>query len=281
MTLHALPFRLCRFFLPHALADFEFHLAGFLVGIHHDVIAVQNLSVQNLQRQRILDQLLNGALERSSAEVGVVSLSEEQLFGGVGELDRDLTVGKQAAHVFKAQLDNLDQLLFAKRTEDDDVVDPVQKLWPEVSVQRVHHLFAGLLKVFGRAQILSLEVARAKVRRHDQNRILEVDNAALAVGEPPVVHDLEQNIENVRMRLFDFVEKHHRIRMSANLLGELASFFVSNVARRCTDEARHRVLLHIFGHVDAQQGALVVEEELGEGAGKFGLAYTRWTEENE
>ena len=46
----------------HPLADFELHLAGFLVGIDHDVIAVQNFAVENLQRQWILDQLLNRAL---------------------------------------------------------------------------------------------------------------------------------------------------------------------------------------------------------------------------
>src|ERR1700734_3232367 len=43
-----------RLFFSHALAHFELHLAGFLVGIDHDVIAVQNLAVKNLQRQRIL-----------------------------------------------------------------------------------------------------------------------------------------------------------------------------------------------------------------------------------
>jgi hypothetical protein len=31
----------------HAVADFELHLASFLVNIHHDVIAMQNLSIEN------------------------------------------------------------------------------------------------------------------------------------------------------------------------------------------------------------------------------------------
>ena len=53
-----LPLHWNRFFLSHALADFELHLPGFLVGIHDDVIAVQNFAVEDLQCQRILHQLL-------------------------------------------------------------------------------------------------------------------------------------------------------------------------------------------------------------------------------
>ena len=51
-----------RLLFSYALAHFELHLGGFLVGIDHDVIAVQNFTVENLQRQRVLDQLLNRPL---------------------------------------------------------------------------------------------------------------------------------------------------------------------------------------------------------------------------
>ena len=83
------------------------------------------------------------------------------------------------------------------------------------------------------------------------------------------------------MRLLDFVEEHDRVGTAADLLGELAAFFVADVARRRADQARDRMLLHVFGHVDAQQGALVVEEKFGEGAGEFGFADAGWAEENE
>ena len=56
---NCLPLRFRRFFLSHALADLEFHLAGFLVGVDDHVVAMQNLSIENLQGQRILHQLLN------------------------------------------------------------------------------------------------------------------------------------------------------------------------------------------------------------------------------
>ena len=124
------------FFFADTLADFEFHLAGFLVGVDDDVVAVQHFAVENLHGQRILHQLLDRALQRARAEIRIVAFGEEQLFRGVGELERNLAVGQQAAHVFEPQLDDLDQLLFAQRAEDDDVVDAVQELGPEVRVQR-------------------------------------------------------------------------------------------------------------------------------------------------
>ena len=39
------------------------------------------------------------------------------------------------------------------------------------------------------------------------------------------------------MRLLDFVEQHHAVRPAADLLGELAAFFVTDVARRRADQA--------------------------------------------
>ena len=61
---------LCRFFLADALADFELHLAGFLVGVDDHVIAVQDFAVENLQRQWILDQLLDRALQGRAPKFG-------------------------------------------------------------------------------------------------------------------------------------------------------------------------------------------------------------------
>jgi hypothetical protein len=37
----------------------------------------------------------------------------------------------------------------------------------------------------------------------------EIDRAALAVGQAAVVEDLQQHVEDVRVRLLDFVEQDH------------------------------------------------------------------------
>ena len=112
----------------------------------------------------------------------------------------------------------------------------------------------------------------ADVRRHDDDRVLEIDGAALAIGEPAIVEHLQQHVEDVVMGLLDLVEQDHAIGPAANRFGELAPFLEADVAGRGAEQAGHGVLLLIFRHVDADHGLFVVEEELGQGAGQFGFA---------
>lgn len=49
-----------RFLRTDSFAHLELHLA--VLGIHHDVISMQHFAVEDLQRQWILNQLLDGAL---------------------------------------------------------------------------------------------------------------------------------------------------------------------------------------------------------------------------
>ena len=172
-------------------------------------------------------------------------------------------------------------MFLAERAKDDDVVDAVEELGLEMRVQQGLHLLAGFLKLFRRAHLIGLQITGAEVRGHDDDRVLEIDDAAFAVGQSAVVHHLQEHVEDVGMSFFNFVEEHDCIRTAANLLGELAAFFVADVSRRRADQARDRVFLHVFGHVDAQQSVLVVEQKFGEGACQLRLAHAGWAEEDE
>ena len=81
---------------------------------------------------------------------------------------------------------------------------------------------------------------RADVAGHDDDRVLEVDRAALAVGQAPVVEDLQQHVEHVRVRLLDLVEQDHLVRPPADRLGQLAALVVADVAGRRADQAATR-----------------------------------------
>jgi hypothetical protein len=50
-------------------------------------------------------------------------------------------------------------------------------------------------------------LAGAEVRRHHDHRVGEVDRAALAVGQPPVVHQLQQHVPDLGVGLLDLVEQ--------------------------------------------------------------------------
>ena len=119
------------------------------------------------------------------------------------------------------------------------------------------------------------------VRRHDHDHVLEVDRPALAVCQPPIVQQLEQDVQHLRMRLLDLVEQDDRVGAPADGFGQLASLVISNVSGRRADHPRDRVLLLILRHVDPNHGLLVVEEELGERARQLGLADAGRPEEDE
>jgi hypothetical protein len=81
----------------------------------------------------------------------------------------------------------------------------------------------------------------------------------VAVGEPAIVKNLQQNVKYVGMRFLDLIEEHHQIRPAPHRLGELPTFFLTYIARRSADQARHRMALLVFRHIDAHHILLVVE----------------------
>ncbi len=126
-----------------------------------------------------------------------------------------------------------------------------------------------------------LDLCRADVRGHDQDGVLEVHCPPLAVGEAAVIEQLKQNVEHVAVCFFDLVEENYRVGLSANRFGELPTLFVADVSGRRADQPRHRMPLHVLGHVDSNQRVLVVEEELRERLGRLGLSDPRRSEEDE
>ncbi len=117
------------------------------------------------------------------------------------------------------------------------------------------------------------DIAGTKVGGHDDHSVLEVHHSALGVGQSAVFQNLQQRVEEVRVGLLHFIEQDHGERTPADLLGQLASFFVADIARRCTEETRNRVLLGVLGHVQRDEGVLFTEQELCKGLGELGLAH--------
>jgi hypothetical protein len=64
------------------------------------------------------------------------------------------------------------------------------------------------------------DVSRSEVRRHDEDGVLEVDDASVVVRQMSLVQDLEKNVEDIRVGLLDFVEKHDGIGTPPHGLGE-------------------------------------------------------------
>ena len=101
-------------------------------------------------------------------------------------------------------------LLAPQAMEQQDIVDAVQELGPEMRAHHGHDLRPDRAHVF--AGILVAQIVGTEVRGHDDERVAEIHRAALAVGQAPVVEHLEQHVEHIRVGLLDFVEQHDLIR---------------------------------------------------------------------
>ena len=246
------------------------------------MVAFEQVAAHDLFGDAVDHLALDEALERTGAEHRVVAVDGQRLHGRRGNVERDATVVQALAHVGQLQLhDGLD-VADRQGVERDDVIDTVEELGAERGSQRLVdgalHGFLGVLVAVLRE--LADELA-ADVARHDDDRVLEADHAALTVGQATVVEHLQQHVEHVGVRLLYLVEQHHAVGTTAHGLGELAALVIADVAGRRADEALHAELLHILGHVDAHHGALAVEQVLGQRLGELGLAHAGRSQEQE
>ena len=221
------------------------------------------------------------AFERPGAVDGVVPLAGDVFAGGIGEVEGDAALGETAAQLSEEQVHDLLDLVQRERLEENDLVDPVEEFGPEMAAEFGHHRFAGLLRDLPLGIEPLHEERGADIGGHDDQGVLEVDRAALAVGESPIVEDLEEGVEDVGVGLLDFVEQNHAVGAAADGFGQLAAFLVANVAGRGPDQAGYGVFLHVFGHVDPHHGVLAVEERGGESPGQLRLAHAGGAEEEE
>jgi hypothetical protein len=94
-------------------------------------------------------------------------------------------------------------------------------------------------------------VAGPGIGRHDQDDIAEIDRFAMMVGQAAIIHHLQQDVEQVRMRLFDFVEQQHAMRVLIDRIGQQSALIETDITRRRADQAADAVPLHIFAHVES------------------------------
>ena len=114
-----------------------------------------------------------------------------------------------------------------------------------------HRFFTRVfLRHVAKADSLCRHHRCAGIGGHDQHDIAEIDCLAVVVGQTTIIHHLQQDVEQVRVRLFDFVQEQHAMRVLVDRIGQQAALVIADIARRGTDQARHTVALHIFGHVE-------------------------------
>ena len=109
----------------------------------------------------------------------------------------------------------------------------------------------------------------------------EVHRAALGIGESAVIEHLEQQVEHLGVGLLHLIEQHHGIGPAPHRLGELAALLVAHIAGRGPHQAGHGIALHVFAHVETDQGLFLVKQGARQGLRQLGFTDSRRTQKQE
>src|ERR1035437_4134620 len=145
-------------------------------------------------------------------------------------LEGNAFMSKSLHYFFNLRIDNFSESFLRKRIKDNNIVETIEKFRTEVLSKRFHNLLfrffiPGYFSCIGTTETEMCELvdeSPADITREHHNRVLEIYFATLTISEVSRIEDLQKNIEDFRMCLLNFVEKHHRVRTMTNALGECA-----------------------------------------------------------
>src|SRR5690625_110172 len=220
-------------------------------------VARAEAASQDLLCQRIFDSTLNNAPQRTRAIHRIETSLTDQIECFLGKLDTHITLGQPLIQIAGLNAGNGVDLLTTKWPEDNHIIHPVDELRSEMTSQHIHDVALQLLITGGSDPLLNH--AGAEVGRHHDNRIAEIYGTTLRIGQPAIIQHLQQDIEDIRMSLFHLVQQNHRIGLAAHGFREIAALLVADVTWWRPNQPSHRMLLHVFRHIDAHHGLFGVE----------------------
>src|SRR3954447_1170570 len=189
-----------------ALNSRRFELEQIVDRVDADNRTRLEAGVQHSLRERVLNQVLDDATQWSRSVRVIVTSLTEQIHRRLGNFELDVLLPQLSLHSCQLEIDDLADLLLRQRVEDDHGVDAVEELGPESLLELARDLFPhpviltrlGPFLIFldGETEVhIPRDLLRTNVRRHDDDRIAEVDLPPLRVREITVLHDLEKHVE--------------------------------------------------------------------------------------
>ena len=126
-----------------------------------------------------------------------------------------------------------------------------------------------------------LQLSGAGVAGHDDDRVAEVHEAPVAIGESALVEHLQQQVEDIAVGLLYLIEQNDRVGLAAYSLRQLSTLLVAHIARRRTDESADIERLSVLRHVHPDECVSRPEHKLSQLLGQIGLAHAGGPEEHE
>src|SRR5258708_1861133 len=144
-------------------------------------ITVPNSAIQDSAGNAVFNFSLDDTLERTCTVLRVVAHVCQLFSGRIAQAQCDVTLGQARAQAIDLNVHNVLHLVTSDLVEDDHLVNTVDELWTEALFpQALAH--DALYLVFIHA-IELVQPRGADVARHDNDSILEVDCASLAIRQ--------------------------------------------------------------------------------------------------
>ena len=116
-------------------------------GGHIDCLSVQNISGQKFLSQRVLDIFLDNPLQRAGSVGRIIAFLSQPAERAVVHIEGDLAILQKAAEPLELDLDDVAHLRPLQPVEQDNLIQPVQELGPEVPAHCCHHLVPDRIAV--------------------------------------------------------------------------------------------------------------------------------------
>ena len=162
--------------------------------------------------------LLNDTGKRTGAHLLIVALLGQPIRRFGGQFDIDLALRQLGLELHDELLHHLAHHPRGQVAEGDHRVEAVTEL------RREHALDGGrvvaLTDAAAKSDRLAGHVLGARIGGHDQDDVTEIDRLAVVVRQLAVIHDLQENVEQVRVRLLDLVQQQHRIWVLVDAIGQ-------------------------------------------------------------
>ena len=113
-----------------------------------------------------------------------------------------------------------------------------------------------------------------QIAGENDDTVLKTYPISLPVRQHTVFQNLQQHIQHIGVRFFNFIQQHHRCGVLADAFGKLTTLSIACVSGRRANQAGNGMLLHIFAHIKPQQGLLVAKQGPCQSAGQAGLSHT-------
>src|ERR1044072_8258663 len=233
---------------------------------HQHFTGKLSLTKKKFLGEGFFDLRLNQPGHRSRAKESVKAALGQPHSGRGSKSDYDSPLSELSVQFSNELVDDfLDHFKF-ERIKSNPGVETIAELRTEGSLNCPSAL--SFARVLLKADSAFAHFSGAGVGSHDQDDIPEVSLLAIVIRQGCMIHHLQQDVEEIGVRLLNLVQHQHGVRSLVHGISQQTALVEPDIPRGRSDEARDSMAFRILAHVVAKK---FDAERLGELLGEFSL----------